>query len=81
MGLQPTIFGRRPSNPFDNKVPGGHSDIIGGAVVGSREHIENIFHRKVHFGGNADPNSCFLLEPECAHCMLECLKSVPTQLN
>ena len=44
------------------KYLGGHSDIIGGAVVGSREHIENIFHRKVHFGGNADPNSCFLLE-------------------
>ena len=61
MGLQPTIFGRRPSNPFDNKVPRGHSDIIG-MVVGSREYIENIFHRKVHFGGNADPNSCFLLE-------------------
>ena len=30
------------------KYLGGHSDIIGGAVVGSREHIENIFHRKVH---------------------------------
>ena len=44
------------------KYLGGHSDIIGGAVVGSKEHIENIFHRKVHFGGNADPNSCFLLE-------------------
>ena len=44
------------------KYLGGHSDIIGGAVVGSKEHIENIFPRKVHFGGNADPNSCFLLE-------------------
>ena len=43
------------------KYLGGHSDIMW-AVVGSREHIENIFHRKVHFGGSADPHNCYLLE-------------------
>ena len=44
------------------KYLGGHSDIIGGAVVGSREHISEIFARKVHFGGSADPHNCYLLE-------------------
>jgi cystathionine beta-lyase/cystathionine gamma-synthase len=44
------------------KYLGGHSDILGGAVVGSKEHIANIFMRKVHFGAAPDPHSCYLLE-------------------
>ena len=40
----------------------GHSDIIGGAVVGSKELIAQIFPRKVHFGGSPDPHNCYLLE-------------------
>ena len=44
------------------KYLGGHSDLIGGAVVGSKEHIANIFHRKIHFGGSPDPHSSYLLE-------------------
>ena len=44
------------------KYLGGHSDIIGGAVVGSKELIAQIFMRKVHFGGNPDPHACYLLE-------------------
>ena len=44
------------------KYLGGHSDIIGGAVVGKREHISQIFARKVHFGGSPDPHNCYLLE-------------------
>ena len=61
-GCQPLALGADLVIHSTTKYLGGHSDIIGGAVVGSREHIENIFHRKVHFGGSADPNSCFLLE-------------------
>ena len=44
------------------KYLGGHSDIIGGAVVGSKELIAEIFPRKVHFEVEADPHNCCLLE-------------------
>ncbi|MCS5527172.1 MAG: aminotransferase class I/II-fold pyridoxal phosphate-dependent enzyme, partial [Candidatus Poseidoniales archaeon] len=44
------------------KYLGGHSDIIGGAVVGSAELIASLFHKKVHFGGCPDPHACYLLE-------------------
>lgn len=44
------------------KYLGGHSDIIGGAVVGGKEHISQIFARKIHFGGSPDPHNCYLLE-------------------
>lgn len=44
------------------KYLGGHSDIVGGAVVGSKELIAQIFPKKVHFGGSPDPHNCYLLE-------------------
>ena len=44
------------------KYLGGHSDLIAGAVVGSKELIAEIFPRKVHFGGSPDPHNCYLLE-------------------
>jgi len=44
------------------KYLGGHSDIIGGAVIGSKQLISEIFQRKVHFGACPDPHNCYLLE-------------------
>ena len=44
------------------KYLGGHSDIIGGVVVGSTELISQLFIKKVHFGGAPDPHACYLLE-------------------
>ena len=44
------------------KYLGGHSDLIAGFVVGKRELIAQIFPKKVHFGGAADPHMCYLLE-------------------
>lgn len=44
------------------KYLGGHSDLIGGAVVGSKELIAKIFMGRVHFGGSPDPHNCYLLE-------------------
>ena len=44
------------------KYFGGHSDIIGGAVVGRADLIAELFPKKVHFGGSADPHACYLLE-------------------
>jgi len=44
------------------KYLGGHSDLIAGIVVGSKELVSEIFSKKVHLGGAADPHMCYLLE-------------------
>jgi cystathionine beta-lyase/cystathionine gamma-synthase len=44
------------------KYLGGHSEIVGGAVVGRSELIAQLFPKKVHFGGAPDPHACSLLE-------------------
>ena len=61
-GCKPLTMGVDLVIHSTTKYLGGHSDIIGGAVVGSKEHIANIFMRKVHFGAAPDPHSCYLLE-------------------
>jgi cystathionine beta-lyase/cystathionine gamma-synthase len=43
------------------KYLNGHSDIVGGAVIGSVELIEKIRHKLNHLGGSLDPHACFLL--------------------
>jgi len=43
------------------KYLNGHSDIVGGAVIGRSETIRMIKHRMGHFGGSLDPHACFLL--------------------
>ena len=43
------------------KYLNGHSDIVGGAVVGSNELIARITHRMNHLGGTMDPHAAFLL--------------------
>ncbi|DAC23493.1 MAG TPA: PLP-dependent transferase [Candidatus Thalassarchaeaceae archaeon] len=44
------------------KYLNGHSDHIGGAVVGSKDLIAQVFAKKIHFGTSPDPHACFLLE-------------------
>ncbi len=44
------------------KYLNGHSDIVAGAVVGSRSLIEKVTHRLNHLGGSLDPHACFLLD-------------------
>jgi cystathionine beta-lyase/cystathionine gamma-synthase len=44
------------------KYLGGHSDLIAGIVVGSKDLVAEIFPKKVHLGGAADPHMCYLLE-------------------
>jgi len=61
-GCQPLTMGVDLVIHSTTKYLGGHSDLIGGAVVGSKELIAEIFKRKVHFGGAPDPHSCYLLE-------------------
>ncbi len=43
------------------KYLNGHSDIVGGAVVGRADVIERITHRMNHLGGAMDPHAVFLL--------------------
>ncbi len=43
------------------KYLNGHSDIVGGAVIGSCKLIEKITHKLNHLGGSMDPHTCFLL--------------------
>jgi cystathionine gamma-synthase len=42
------------------KYIGGHSDLIGGAVVGSAEHVASARHIVINAGGNAAPFEAFL---------------------
>ena len=60
--IQPISMGHHLVIHSTTKYLNGHSDHIGGAVVGEKELISKIFSKKVHFGGSADPHSCFMLE-------------------
>ncbi len=43
------------------KYMNGHSDIVAGAVIGSRELVGRIKHKLDHLGGSLDPHAAFLL--------------------
>jgi len=61
-GCKPLEMGADLVIHSTTKYLGGHSDIIGGAVVGSKDLIAEMFIKKVHFGGSPDPHNCYLLE-------------------
>jgi len=44
------------------KYLGGHSDLVAGAAMGARKHIDPIWPRLLSFGGCLDPHACFMLE-------------------
>ncbi len=44
------------------KYLGGHSDIVCGAIVSSRRHVEKIRHLAQLLGGSLDAQACYLLE-------------------
>lgn len=44
------------------KYLNGHSDIVAGVVVGSKEFVDEVTVRQAHLGGSLDPHACFLLE-------------------
>ncbi len=43
------------------KYLNGHSDIVGGAVIGRADLVEKITRKLNHLGGSMDPHACFLL--------------------
>ncbi len=61
-GCNPIKFGFDLVIHSGTKYLGGHSDLIAGLVAGKKELIAEIFPKKVHFGGAADPHMCYLLE-------------------
>ena len=44
------------------KYLGGHCDLLGGVVVGSREGMRDIWHTRKLLGGTMDPHAAYLLE-------------------
>jgi len=44
------------------KYLNGHSDIVAGAVIGTKEMVAGANRRLLHLGGCLDPHACFLLE-------------------
>lgn len=58
---------RPPEHGFDlslhsaTKYLNGHSDIVGGAIIGRADLVERIKHRLDHLGGSMDPHQCYLL--------------------
>ncbi|MEE2747986.1 MAG: PLP-dependent aspartate aminotransferase family protein [Candidatus Thermoplasmatota archaeon] len=61
-GCQPINMGCDIVIHSTTKYLGGHSDIVGGAIVGRKDLIAQLFSKKVHFGGSPDPHACYLLE-------------------
>ena len=43
------------------KYLNGHTDLIAGAIISSRDRVEAIRHKMNHLGGSLDPHACFLL--------------------
>ena len=43
------------------KYLNGHSDLIAGAVIGSKEDMERVAKKRILFGGSLDPMGAFLL--------------------
>jgi cystathionine beta-lyase/cystathionine gamma-synthase len=58
---------RPPEHGFDlslhsaTKYLNGHSDIVGGAIIGRAELVDRVKHRLDHLGGSMDPHQCYLL--------------------
>jgi cystathionine beta-lyase/cystathionine gamma-synthase len=45
-----------------SKYLNGHSDVIAGAVMGSRKLVDAVWPRLLTYGGSLDPHACFLFE-------------------
>jgi cystathionine beta-lyase/cystathionine gamma-synthase len=62
VNFRPLTIGYDLSLHSCTKYLNGHSDIVAGAVIGSRQWIERVNHKLIHLGGSLDPHACFLLE-------------------
>ncbi|HEY9232848.1 MAG TPA: PLP-dependent aspartate aminotransferase family protein, partial [Blastocatellia bacterium] len=61
INFRPAELGFDLSLHSGTKYLNGHSDIVAGVVIGSREWVEKITHKLNHLGGSMDPHAAFLL--------------------
>ncbi len=61
VNFRPAEHGFDLSVHSGTKYLNGHSDIVGGAVIGPAALVEKILHKLDHLGGSMDPHACFLL--------------------
>lgn len=61
IGFRPAEWGFDISLHSGTKYLNGHSDIVAGAVIGSRELIDRVKHKLAYLGGSLDPHAAFLL--------------------
>lgn len=61
VNFRPAEWGFDLSLHSCTKYLNGHSDIVGGAVIGRADLVERITHKLNHFGGSLDPHACYLL--------------------
>jgi cystathionine beta-lyase/cystathionine gamma-synthase len=61
INYRPTEWGFDLSLHSCTKYLNGHSDIVGGAVIGRADLVEKILHKLDHLGGSMDPHACYLL--------------------
>ncbi len=61
LNFRPPEWGFDLSLHSCTKYLNGHSDIVGGAVIGRKELVEKIVHKLDHLGGSMDPHACYLL--------------------
>jgi cystathionine beta-lyase/cystathionine gamma-synthase len=62
VNFRPAEIGFDISVHSATKYLNGHSDIVAGAVAGTRAHMERVLGVLNHMGGSLDPHACFLLE-------------------
>ncbi len=62
VNFKPIPFGYDLVLHSATKYLNGHSDIVAGAVIGSRRHVDTVYKHLKLFGGSLDPHACFLLE-------------------
>ncbi len=61
VNFRPLTIGFDVSLHSATKYLNGHSDVIAGAVIGSKAAVKKINHAAAHLGGSLDPHACFLL--------------------
>jgi cystathionine beta-lyase/cystathionine gamma-synthase len=61
INFRPSEFGFDLSLHSCTKYLNGHTDIVGGAVIGRADLVQKIKHKLDHLGGSMDPHQAFLL--------------------
>ncbi|MCI0707843.1 MAG: aminotransferase class I/II-fold pyridoxal phosphate-dependent enzyme [Ignavibacteriae bacterium] len=61
LNQNPFAFGVDAILESATKYLGGHSDIMSGAVIGTKDFIKKVKHGMKYFGGCADPMAAYLL--------------------